>query len=177
MEFRKETVPHCLVRKSKNAWHCCRGTAIKTDELIRIQNKKHLLEQRKKQFGVQYMDLVQSNASEEDLDSCLRYTKADIARLEQEIILLQIAIERTEEKIRSKIRKNPRKATAVDHELESLHQTTNPDMSFSSFPTNDSNTDTNKNFTPEPVSIVYDPELVFVVQPTTPYEDELNNTM
>lgn len=120
------------------------------------------------------MDLVQSNASEEELDSCLRNAKADIARLEQEIIFLQIAIERTEEQTRSKIRKNPRKATAVDHELESLRQTS-PDMSFSSLRTNDSITDTN-NYPPEAVSVVYDPEVVLVVQPSAPYEDELNNS-
>ena len=66
------------------------------------------MQQRKRQFGVEYFELMQrqgSNGTDEELQACIQRAKCSIAVLEQEIVKLKIAADQADEKTRRKIAK------------------------------------------------------------------------
>jgi len=86
--------------------------------MTKIKYKQHLIAKRKKEFGVDYINLVQKNASEQELrqekEGCLR----DVDRLIREIKDLETKVERVDVETRSKIRREPSFSTPTIEETD-----------------------------------------------------------
>lgn len=61
----KEKTPNKMMRGTKNAWRRAVGCCKKSTPRTKIRLKEHQITKRKTAFGIQYMDLVQTQASEE----------------------------------------------------------------------------------------------------------------
>lgn len=61
----KEPTVQRAVRSSKNVFQRCFGCLQTTDDKAMIKYKEVLIANRKKEFGVLYVDLVRKNSTEE----------------------------------------------------------------------------------------------------------------
>lgn len=83
---------------------------------------EYRLKERKKAFGILYLDLELNDAPERDLQQTLQEAKSDIAKLEQRIRELRTAIAGIKEKrTQNKLKRSP-SITSV--EMEPLHPPT-----------------------------------------------------
>lgn len=112
-----------ISQRTKNLWARCVGLSARSDKLVRIKLKERELKERKKAFGIQYMELEQkSSVSEQELRDCIQRAKSSLAVLEQEIVELKIEIACVEEKTQRKIQKRssertnqPKPPSPLDH--------------------------------------------------------------
>ena len=110
MELKNEAeAPQKRIRRAvQNTWTRFSGLSFKTEKLVKIKLKERELVERKKAFGVQYMDLITSDSDEQELYRCVDETKVELAAIQQSIILLKIAIEWKEAETRAKVKAGPR---------------------------------------------------------------------
>ena len=93
-----------LARTTNNSYVRVKGFVKKSDKQARKRAKELQLLNRKKQFGVEYMNLMESeSATEQDLQSCLQKAQTELNAIRQEIAALEGKIQRTEEKTKNKI--------------------------------------------------------------------------
>jgi len=103
MEIREENRAQKAGRTTKNAWTRCKGFAKKTDILARIQVKESEKVARKKSFGVQYMDLFEKGASDEELQDRVRVARSELDEIQHQIDELRRRLSEIEQKMKNKI--------------------------------------------------------------------------
>lgn len=106
MEIKRESAAQRCSRVAKNAWTLTVGLSAKTEKHVRIKCEERKLQQRKRVFGMQYMDLVQKNASDQQLQDCVNQAKVELAKLQQAIIEAKKAIDQISENTRAKLKKS-----------------------------------------------------------------------
>jgi chromosome segregation ATPase len=102
-----ESLARHSMRSTKNCFTRCFGEVKATDQRAKIKLKERNMAQRKKEFGVEYMTKVETDASEEDLQACIQACKDDLRTTQAEIASLQEEIDHIEEQTESKIQKKP----------------------------------------------------------------------
>lgn len=102
----KEKTSQRCARYTKNCWARVVGATAKSEKLARIKVLERQMQQQKRQFGVEYFELVQrSGTTDDELQACIQRAKNSISAIEQRIVELQIAVEQTDEATRRKIAK------------------------------------------------------------------------
>jgi hypothetical protein len=94
---------HEFMKQAMKYWYTCVGSAKKVDDVARIKIKKMSIEEKKKKFGVLYIDLIQSDASEEEKSKCLEDVLAEIKVIEDEIAQLEEKMSSIDAETASKI--------------------------------------------------------------------------
>ena len=107
--MRKETCQEKIARKSSNGWCRVTGFFEKTQKIAKARVKKVQLEGEKKAFGVQFMDMMNNGASDQDLQVFVGKKRTDIQKMQEDIDRLKAEAIDIEEKTKNKIRqkKNP----------------------------------------------------------------------
>jgi hypothetical protein len=91
-------------RIAQNAWVRCVGLSVRSDRLLRIKVKELEIRDAKRAFGIRYMDLYcHGDASEQELGECVERAHTKIALLDQKVIELKIAMDRSDEATRTKL--------------------------------------------------------------------------
>jgi hypothetical protein len=103
----EESLLQHTVRVSKNAFTGCFGFLKKSDELTKIKYKETKIAGRKKQFGVEYLDLVAKGAESAELETCVKTAQDDMKTIQDEIAVLEKEIERVDEETKKKIITKP----------------------------------------------------------------------
>jgi hypothetical protein len=107
MEIKEETRRQQLARQSKNSWISFSGFCKKSDKLAKIRFKKMQLNNQRKSFGVNYMTLLERNASQQELQKCISNAQIGMDIIQEEINALQGEAGRIDEKSRRKMVRNP----------------------------------------------------------------------
>jgi hypothetical protein len=107
-----EPLRQSLNRKACKTWIRITGVVEKSETLVKIKLKERELQERKKKFGVGYMDLLNTNRSEEELQQYLQQSKSEVAVLSQEVAFLQTQLARIDEKITDRLRQRNRRDSA-----------------------------------------------------------------
>jgi hypothetical protein len=107
MEIKGESFTECFSRKTRNAWACTVGLASKSSMLTSVQIKKLEMQSRKKQFGIDYLNLERSGATNDELQACIDSARDDIERLAGEIDNRKAKMAGVDEKTREKLVKRP----------------------------------------------------------------------
>lgn len=89
-----------------------------TQQALKIQLTDQKITARKQKFGVDYMDLVEQNASEEALTNCLEAALEEIARLRGKLSKYEGTIAHNKQKLETKIAK--RKGEPLPHTQPSI---------------------------------------------------------
>jgi hypothetical protein len=103
----QETPQQKARRLAMNAWIRCLGLSKKSQLLVRQKVKEMELKECKKTFGVQYMDLVENNASDDALQACIDQAIIQVSEITKAIVEIKIAIDRLADETRSKIVDDP----------------------------------------------------------------------
>jgi uncharacterized small protein (DUF1192 family) len=103
----EESLLQHTVRGTKNAFTGCFGFLQKSDELTKIKFKESKIAGRKKQFGVEYLDLVSKGAEPAELEACVKTAQDDMKKIQDEIAVLEKEIERVNEETKKKIITKP----------------------------------------------------------------------
>jgi len=74
-----------------------------TKETLSIQKKQLLIGNRKKAFGLEYMNLMENNAPEEELEACVAKAMEEIATLKEKISKYEGRIATNQEELERKI--------------------------------------------------------------------------
>jgi hypothetical protein len=102
----------------KNCMTACFGCSKTAPDKSKIKYKEYQLENRKKAFGVEYINLVQEGAEEEKLKECLDAAKADLDKIKKEISDLLKKIEDVDRVTKSKIVQKPTATTKPEEAKE-----------------------------------------------------------
>lgn len=105
-----ESLPSHIIRVCKNSFTKCFGVVQTTDEYAKIKYKEHLIDARKKKFGVDYLALIHANADEATKQQCIDTVLADTAAIEAEIATLKEEIARVNKATDDKIVRKPGEA-------------------------------------------------------------------
>jgi Rps23 Pro-64 3,4-dihydroxylase Tpa1-like proline 4-hydroxylase len=103
----RESHPQRLVRQSKNSLVRLSGFWKKSDKLAKKQIKQADLKARKRQFGEQYMDLLEKDADPEELENCLNEALRETEIIRNGIDALEASMELVNAKTREKILPTP----------------------------------------------------------------------
>eukprot|EP00980_Cylindrotheca_fusiformis_P011586 scaffold2744_cov136-Cylindrotheca_fusiformis.AAC.3 len=112
----KEAVSQKAARESKNVFQRCLGCLKTTDDKAMIKYKEMQIANRKKEFGVVYVDLLRKNATEEELKKATDDCMKDIDAFVKEIEKFENEIEKVNKETESKIIKpgTPAASAKVD---------------------------------------------------------------
>jgi hypothetical protein len=103
-----------ILRVCKNSCTKCFGVVQTTDEYAKIKYKEYQMENRKKQFGIEYFALVSNpNATEAEKQACIDAVLNDTATVTKEIEALRQEIERVKQSTQDKIVAKPGTAAAA----------------------------------------------------------------
>ncbi|CAJ1950142.1 unnamed protein product [Cylindrotheca closterium] len=111
----KEKAPNRMMRTTKNAWRKAVGCCKKSTPRTKIRLREHEIAKRKNAFGMQYIDLVCTHATEEQLQQAVQACLQDIEGLMQEIIDLENKIEQVSEETKSKIKTQPTGSSSTNN--------------------------------------------------------------
>ena len=116
-EANKEGFFGKVKRKTVNAGHATKLQAYKTKKQAQNQVLKKQLQDRKKEFGIEYMDLTTSKSSQRRLQDCFDEAMADINDLQGQIERNLEKMEEKEDKtLNEKIQKAPDGTAAAAEE-------------------------------------------------------------
>jgi cell division septum initiation protein DivIVA len=113
-------------RGVKNVFAGCFGFIQKSDELAKIKYKESQISGRKKQFGVEYLDLVEAEATSEQLEACLKKAQEDLKKIKDEITDLEQEIARVDGETKKKIVAKPGTTPATKEETKEEAKTEDP---------------------------------------------------
>jgi chromosome segregation ATPase len=102
-----ESLVQHIVRSAKNSFQQAFGCIQTSDEKAKIKYKEYRMENRKKAFGVEYMNMKRVNATEEELKNCVTRCGEDLDVIKQEIETLEGEIKRVDDAVKSKIVAKP----------------------------------------------------------------------
>jgi transposase-like protein len=103
-----------ILRVCKNSCTKCFGVVQTTDEYAKIKYKEYQIESRKKQFGVDFYQLVSNpNTTEADKQACIDAVLNDTAAVAKEIEVLKQEIERVKQSTQEKIVSKPGTTTTT----------------------------------------------------------------
>jgi hypothetical protein len=105
----------CTQKMRRVMGNCGQATGLccfKAKENTQIQAVRFQKTQRQKQFGVDYMNLLEQNATNAKLQTCLDKAMAEIERLQYEIDRHHTKIDRKTEKVNEQIQTTPDGGTA-----------------------------------------------------------------
>jgi TolA-binding protein len=104
----KEKTSNRMMRTTKNAWRRAIGCCKKSSPRTKIHLKEHQIANRKKAFGMEYMDLLQSNeTTKEQLEQVIQACISDIDALVKEIADLEHQIDQVSQETNSKLKPKP----------------------------------------------------------------------
>lgn len=103
----QETPQQKARRLAMNTWIQCLALSKKSQLLFRQKVKEIELKECKKAFGVAYLDLVEKEASDVDLQACIDSAKRQVAEISLAISELKVAIKRADNETQSKIEEEP----------------------------------------------------------------------
>ena len=95
--------PNAVSRKSKNAAFVIMGFWRKTGRRGRIQALKQKVKQRKRMFGIEYMDMYDKGADTPTLDRCVQKARLEIDSLMGGVTRLRDELASIESETQSKI--------------------------------------------------------------------------
>lgn len=99
-----ESLGERIKRTTNNSFVRVKGLCKKSDKLARKKYKEHRLENRKKAFGVEYMNLLETGtASPQQLNQCMDKATAELNAIRQEIAAIQAKTERIDQKTKQKL--------------------------------------------------------------------------
>jgi hypothetical protein len=107
-----ETLVQHVSRSTKNFFISCFGCIQTSDEKAKIRYYQYLIESRKKAFGVEYVNLLKTSASQADLDACVQKCLKDIDRIDEDIGALNAEVEKVTGETKKKIIQAPTKTPA-----------------------------------------------------------------
>jgi uncharacterized small protein (DUF1192 family) len=107
-----ETLLQHTTRSTKNFFISVFGCIQTSDEKAKIRFHQYQIESRKKAFGVEYVNLLKTKASQADLDACVQKCVKDIDRIDEDIAALNAEIEKVTGETKKKIIQAPAKAPA-----------------------------------------------------------------
>jgi hypothetical protein len=96
-----ESLPHHLIRSAKNAFYACFGFLQTSKEKTLIKFREYEIEQRKKSFGVTYLN-CKKQGLDDNLPASVEAALKDIAVLENEIHVLRQQVETKTQVTKSK---------------------------------------------------------------------------
>jgi hypothetical protein len=96
-----ESLPHHLIRSAKNAFYACFGFLQTSKEKTLIKFREYEIEQRKKAFGVTYLN-NKKQGLDDNLPASVEAALKDIAVLENEIHVLRQQVETKTQVTKSK---------------------------------------------------------------------------
>jgi hypothetical protein len=105
----------CTQKMRRVMGNCGQATGLccfKAKENTQIQAVRFQKTQRQKQFGVDYLNLLEQNATSAKLQTCLDKAMAEIERLQYEIDRHHTKIDRKTEKVNEQIQTTPDGGTA-----------------------------------------------------------------
>lgn len=103
-----------ILRVCKNSCTKCFGVVQTTDEYAKIKYKEYQMENRKKQFGIEYFALVSNpNTTEAEKQACIDAVLNDTATVTKEIEALRQEIERVKQTTQEKIVAKPGTSTST----------------------------------------------------------------
>jgi hypothetical protein len=105
-------------RGAKNVFAGCCGFIQKSDELAKIKYKESQIAGRKKQFGVEYLDLVAEEATPEKLEACVKTAQEEMKKIKDEIAELEQEIARVDGETKKKIVAKPGTTPAAKEEAK-----------------------------------------------------------
>ena len=88
-----------------------------TKEAIKIQQAKLKMVERKKNFGLEYMNLIDNGASDDELQDCLDKAKEDVDRLHEKIDRWSRAMADNRERMERKISLAPSPTTITSRHI------------------------------------------------------------
>jgi hypothetical protein len=115
MVMKKETPEQRTGRQVKNAWISSLAFFEKSEFWAKMKLKKRQLKRCKKSFGVQYMDMIESKASADELKQCVEASQRRIEVIKNDTADLKRAVARIDEKMSNKLYKNPEKEVQRTH--------------------------------------------------------------
>lgn len=119
----KEPLLAKIKRKTVIAGHATRFGAYKTKKNAQIQAVKFKIVERKKKFGVDYMDLVEENASQNEIRACMEEAMKDLAELRSQIEKHSSKIDQREEDFQDMINTPPDEQPPKDSPPEGPRKT------------------------------------------------------
>jgi hypothetical protein len=107
-EPKEEGIGAHIVRVCRNSCTKCFGAVQTTDEYAKIKYKEFQIENRKKQFGVDFYKLVvNKDTTEQAKQDCINAVLADTKLVEGEIEALKLEIQRVDQATKEKIVQKP----------------------------------------------------------------------
>ncbi|CAJ1958904.1 unnamed protein product [Cylindrotheca closterium] len=103
----KESKGTKAARKTKNAFQYVIGSFKKSDPMAKMKYKEHLIAQRKKDFGVTYINLVRLNATQEQLQFAVDSCNTDVDILLREIEQLKDKIDMLDYETKANLKPKP----------------------------------------------------------------------
>jgi SpoVK/Ycf46/Vps4 family AAA+-type ATPase len=98
-----ESIGERVARTTNNSFVRVKGFCKKSDKLARKKCKELQLENRKKAFGSEYMNLIELSAGPEHLNLCVQKATTDLNAIRREIAALHEKTERIDQKTKQKI--------------------------------------------------------------------------
>jgi hypothetical protein len=107
MKIKRESSEQRIGRQARNAWISSLGFCEKSELLSKMKIKKEQVKACKRSFGVQYMDMLESGASANQLAQCVKASQLEIQVIKSDIAELGTAAARIDEKTNNKLHKKP----------------------------------------------------------------------
>lgn len=107
MEIKRESSEQKLKRKSKNAWIRFKGFCKSSNSIAKKKSTQVRIKARKREFGVQYMDLVEKGESTEELSQCLSEAQKDLDSMRITVKNLDDKIQLIKQKTKESLVESP----------------------------------------------------------------------
>lgn len=107
MRTKTETPQQRVCRLARNTWFSVVGFSVQSEKLVRIKLLERELKEHKKAFGVRYLDLVGQKAKSDQLQACVDEAQGMVAVVQQKIVEQKMAIERSTDETRAKLKQTP----------------------------------------------------------------------
>lgn len=105
----KETLFQHFMRSTKNICNRCCGCMHTSEEMAIIKHKERRIVNRKKKFGVVYMNMLGNNSTEEELKKAVDECLEDVDILVKQIEKIENDIERVKRETEGKMKYKPGK--------------------------------------------------------------------
>lgn len=102
-----ETPQEAARRFVLNTWVRAQGVSAQSQLLVKRKLKEHEASERKRRFGVEYLNLCQRNATDHELEACLRNAKAEVENFTKEINEINAALEGLSQDTKAKLIVDP----------------------------------------------------------------------
>jgi hypothetical protein len=125
-----ESIGARVKRTTNNSLVRVKGFCKKSDKLARKKVKEVQLENRKKAFGVEYMNLLEISASPQQLNLCVQKAVTELNAIRQEIATIREKTERIDQKTKQKIISSKKDQTMMTPSINVTTTTTTAEPEY-----------------------------------------------